>query len=147
MNGGRWLVLALLAVGCDAGPRTFEAPVVLGGEEVAPDVLNLGEMVYMQRCRGCHGQHARGDGPYASSMDPRPANLTLGQYPRLGATGGALPTDEALERAVTEGIEGTNMGPQGLEGAPLRAVIAYVKTLAPIWRQTSPAPTRDQLVQ
>lgn len=132
---GRVAALVLALIGCEPGERSFEAPLVLGGQEVAPDVLNLGEVVYMQRCRGCHGQHGRGDGQYASSMDPRPADLTRGEYPRLGATGGALPTDAQLRRAIVEGIDGTNMAPQGLEGAPLDAVVAYVKTLAPVWRR------------
>lgn len=139
----RALLLAALLLGCGPGERSFEQPLVLGGEEVAPDVLNLGEIVYMQRCRGCHGQHGRGDGQYASSMQPRPADLTRGEYPRIGATGGALPTDEQLRRVVVEGIDGTNMAPQGLDGAPLEAVVAYVKTLAPVWRERRP----DQLVQ
>ena len=134
MLGGA-VALVLVLSGCEDGPRTFEAPLVLGGVEVAPDVLNLGEMVYMQRCRGCHGQHGRGDGQYASSMDPRPADLTAGEYPRLGATGGELPSDEAIRRAITEGIEGTDMTPQPVDGSPLTAVVAYIKTLAPVWRQ------------
>src|SRR5690606_16186783 len=98
------------------------------------EVLNRGEFVYMQRCRQCHGQSGRGDGPYAISLDPRPADLTRGEYPRLGATGGALPSDEAIARVIREGIEGTSMGPQHVEGEDLEAVVHYLKTLAPAWR-------------
>lgn len=129
------VVFALLALtACGEGQRSFEAPVVLGGREVAPEVLNRGEFVYMQRCRGCHGQHGAGDGPYASSLTPRPADLTSGEYPRL-APDGALPSDQVLARAIREGIEGTPMGPQPVEGEDLDAVVQYVKTLAPVWRQ------------
>jgi mono/diheme cytochrome c family protein len=129
------LLLVSLA-GCGDGHRSFEAPLVLGGREVAPDVLNRGEFVYMQRCRGCHGQHGRGNGTYASSLPIRPADLTRGVYPRL-AEGGALPSDDALKRAVRQGIEGTPMGPQPVEGEDLEAVVQYVKTLAPVWREAS----------
>ena len=131
----RALALTLLLAGCEPGPRTFEAPLVLGGVSVPAERLNLGEVVYMQRCRGCHGQYGRGDGQYASSMQPRPADLTRGEYPRLGASGGALPTDAQLRDAIVRGVDGTNMGPQPLTGEPLEAVIAYVKTLAPVWRE------------
>ncbi len=130
------LLLASLAIGCGQGRRSFEAPVVLGGREIAPDVLNRGEFVYMQRCRGCHGQHGRGDGPYGSTLPTRPADLTRGAYPRL-APDGALPTDDALKAAVRDGIEGTPMGPQGVAGDELEAVVQYVKTLAPVWRSAN----------
>lgn len=127
------IVCAVALLGCGKGRRSFEEPVVLGGREISADVLNRGEFVYMQRCRGCHGQHGAGDGPYASSLAVRPANLTSGRYPRL-ARGDALPTDAALERAIREGIPGTPMGPQPVEGEDLRAVVEYIKTLAPVWR-------------
>jgi len=131
------LLLAIgLGLGCGSGERSFEQPMTLGGAEIAPDVLNLGEIVYMQRCRGCHGQHGAGDGHYGSTMDPRPADLTTGAYPRT-VEGDDLPSDEALRRTITEGIEGTDMGPQPVEGAALEAVLQYIKTLAPVWREAS----------
>ncbi len=126
--------LALALAGCEPEPRSFEEPLVLGGTEVAPEVLNLGEVVFQHRCRGCHGERGAGDGQYAAGMEPRPANLTLGVYPRTAEAGARLPTDAALRRAVVEGIEGTEMGPQPLEGDPLEAVLQYIKTLAPVWR-------------
>lgn len=131
----RWLALVcLLAAGCGEGERRFEEPVVLGGDAVAPDVLNRGEFAYMRYCRGCHGQQGRGDGPYASTLTPRPADLTRGEYPRLGATGGELPSDEAIERVIREGIEGTAMTPLGMSDADRAAIVQYVKTLSPAWR-------------
>ena len=129
------LAVSAAAMGCEPGERSFEQPLTLGGQEVAPSVLNLGEIVYMRRCRGCHGQHGGGDGQYGSTMTPRPADLTLGEYPRIGATGGALPSDDDLRRIITEGIEGTGMPAQPLDGEALEAVLQYIKTLAPVWRQ------------
>ena len=127
--------LALVALlGCEEEPRSFEEPLVLGGAEIAPEVLNFGEIVFERRCSGCHGERGAGDGQYAASMDPRPANLTLGVYARAGQSGTELPTDAALRRVIVEGVEGTDMGPQPLEGAALEAVLQYIKTLAPVWR-------------
>lgn len=128
------VALSLSLVACGDGKRAFEEPMVLGGVEVSPEVLNRGEFAYIRYCRGCHGQTGAGDGPYAVSLDPRPADLTRGEYPRLGATGGELPSDEALERVIMEGIEGTAMTPLGMSDADREAIVQYIKTLAPVWR-------------
>src|SRR5690606_1963298 len=129
------LAFALLLVGCGEGQRSFEQPVVLGGVEVAPEVLNRGEFAYVRYCRQCHGPTGHGDGPYAASLPPRPADLTSGEYPRMGATGGELPSDEAIARVIREGVPGTAMGPQGVSASDLDALVQYVKTLAPVWRR------------
>jgi len=44
----------------------------------------------MLYCSGCHGEDARGDGPLAASLDPRPKDLTL----IAQRNGGAFPLDE-----------------------------------------------------
>lgn len=131
------MMAALGLLACEPGERSFEAPVELGGVAIGPDVLNRGEMVYMRVCRGCHGPTGRGDGPYAASMEPRPADLTRGLYPRLGVAEGELPTDAQLRRAIVEGIEGTPMRPQRLDGEDLEGVLQYMKTLAPVWRPSA----------
>jgi len=125
------VVLGLVAIACGSGERSFEEPVTLGGEEVSADVLNFGELVYMQRCRGCHGQHGEGDGAYGSAMDPRPADLTRGTYRHLE---GERPSDAEFERVITHGIDGTGMTAIDLDDEPRNAVIQYIKTLAPeVW--------------
>jgi len=35
-----------------------------------------GEAIYLRYCASCHGTSGRGDGPVASSMTPRPYDLT-----------------------------------------------------------------------
>ena len=121
--------LFLCAVGlvaCGSGKRSFEAPVELNGQTVAPEVLNRGELVYMQHGRGCHGQRGRGDGPYARSLRPPPRDLTTGEYRHLESP----PTDAALRAVITQGIEGTGMRAQRVEGESLTAVVAYTRWLA-----------------
>jgi mono/diheme cytochrome c family protein len=53
-------ILILGLVGC--GPRRERNPA--GGE------------IYARYCASCHGATGHGDGPAASNLDPRPADLT-----------------------------------------------------------------------
>lgn len=134
MSLGRCVWLApLLLLACGPGRRTFEEPVELNGVSVAPEVLNRGEMAYMRYCRGCHGQTGHGDGPYGSSMQPRPADLTSGRYRTMGD--GALPSDAELMHLVENGIEGTGMRGIAMTDEDRRAVVQYLKTLSPRWRE------------
>lgn len=40
-----------------------------------PPSFELGKMVYMQHCASCHGVQGKGDGPLASTMEPKPSNF------------------------------------------------------------------------
>jgi len=53
-------MLALLAGGCGR-----DVPAPTGGAAL-----------YQERCASCHGPQGRGDGPAATTFDPRPTDLT-----------------------------------------------------------------------
>ena len=40
-----------------------------------PKRVNLGQKLYEADCASCHGLTARGDGPVAASLSPKPGNL------------------------------------------------------------------------
>jgi len=63
----------------------------------------LGEQVFATRCASCHGPEGRGDGPVASTLDPKPVDLYGPRPERLrGRPGG--------RRAIIEnGSEGSGM--------------------------------------
>ena len=42
------------------------------GDAAAPED---GKVVYLTNCASCHGESAKGDGPAAISLDPKPQNL------------------------------------------------------------------------
>lgn len=41
------------------------------------EVIEGGRYLFKKYCASCHGNRAEGDGPMASSLEVRPANLTL----------------------------------------------------------------------
>ena len=89
-----------------------------------PPDLALGAEVYRASCAGCHGDLGRGDGPLATGLDPRPANLADWE-----ALGDQSPLD--YYRRINIGVVGTAM-PAFEERLPARerwAVALYSTTL------------------
>ncbi len=133
-GAARWLVLALVAVptGC-SGPR-FEEPQQLGGVEIAPEILERGRSVWLNRCGRCHGADGRGL-TTAMRADRPPPNLTTGQFRFSSVPDGGLPTDDDLRKVIRRGVGDDWMPPMdGLSEADVDAVVHYVKTFSSRWR-------------
>jgi cytochrome c5 len=91
-----FLIASLLLAACggnadDADPDS--TPVLIATQVEPPEefagkinpftgdssAASEGKMIYQSNCASCHGESAHGDGPAASSLDPKPqdlANLT-----------------------------------------------------------------------
>ncbi|HSV70991.1 MAG TPA: CopD family protein [Methylibium sp.] len=69
--------LALPAMAVDAYPTTYSASAAAYETSSVAE----GGMLYQRLCVACHGANARGDGPLAVGLEPRPADLT---EPHLG---------------------------------------------------------------
>lgn len=75
------VTLAVMGAGC--------APVASQAPDESPDSLlaSVGAGYFQEYCASCHGVEARGDGPAAAALSPRPADLTRiaarrqGQFP------------------------------------------------------------------
>ncbi len=144
--------LLLLACGAAAckGYRThgFQEPMKLGGKVVPAEVLTEGERAYVLYCRACHGDKGDGQGPAAKGLRPPPRDFTLGVFKFAAVQGGALPNDDDLHRIVRSGLHGTAMlAWDGVPEAKLGAIIQYVKTFSPRWKDEEPGepirPTPD----
>ena len=109
-------------------------------ERPLPD-LKAGRSAYDQHCARCHGDAAKGDGVDAKRFYPRPRDLTMGIYKFRTTASGTPPSDEDLFRTVTAGLPGTNMPDwQHLDEAARWQLVYYLKSLSPVFEQTTPAP-------
>lgn len=121
----------------------LSSPMVLGGVEVDARTLEEGREVYTLTCAACHGDAGDGRGPAAPSLTVPPRDFTAGTFKYAGVAAGELPRDEDLLRTVRRGLTGTPMLAWDLTDAERRAVVQYVKTFSPRWRETVPgAPIR-----
>lgn len=70
-------VLKLLTIGCVVLASALSSPGVRS--QGAPDEREhaYGQRTFEDRCAVCHGIQGRGDGPMASILNPRPADLGL----------------------------------------------------------------------
>jgi cytochrome c oxidase cbb3-type subunit I/II len=98
-----------------------------------------GRAVYERRCVGCHGVKGDGNGLAATFLDPRPRNFTLGAFKFRSTPSGSLPTDGDLYRTLTRGVRWTAMPTwHELPEKDRIAVIAYIKTFSPRWKEEKP---------
>ncbi|HEY1335517.1 MAG TPA: cytochrome c [Myxococcaceae bacterium] len=63
---------AVSAMAIDAYPTTYLRPAV----EPTPESVRIGQALFLTHCAVCHGPNGRGDGPAASGLVQRPADLT-----------------------------------------------------------------------
>lgn len=59
---------------------TLAALLIMPASAYAVDDVDksaeLGQLIFMEHCAGCHGTDAKGDGPNAANIKPPPADLT-----------------------------------------------------------------------
>jgi cytochrome c553 len=134
------LVLILLAGGC-RGPGRFTEPLRLAeGKTVPPQVLEDGREAYMHYCYACHGEKGDGRGPAAPTMRPPPRDFTQGMFKFAGVPAGGLPHDDDLAALIKNGLDGTPMLPWDITLEERLAIVQYLKTFSPRWKEEAPAP-------
>ncbi|ADO68196.1 c-type cytochrome [Stigmatella aurantiaca] len=140
MNVRQALILGgmVMTVGCRSQAPKFEPMTWGDGRTVSVAALERGYSVYMHYCMSCHGERGDGQGPSSPGMRPPPRNFRQGLFKFGGVAAGELPTDEALKRTVRRGLHGTPMLPWDVPEADVEAVVQYLKTFSPRWREEAP---------
>ncbi len=92
-----------------------------------------GEVVYLKRCVGCHGDEGDGLGPGAERLNPPPRDFTIGDY-KYRTTGfdDIVPNDSDIYRMIKDGMPGTAMASWGdvLSEQQMWDLVEYIKVFA-----------------
>jgi cytochrome c5 len=120
-----------------AAPPAAEAPATAASPVPAPagDPLDRARKIYRLRCRNCHGENGRGDGPMAAAMPRRPRDHT-----DRGWQGTV--TDERIAQVIREGGPAIGLSPSmpahaDLSPEDLQALVALIRSFA-----AAPAPAQ-----
>ncbi len=77
------------------------------------------QKIFMDKCAPCHGPTGKGNGPMASTFDPKPRDFCLPEFWQGNV-------DQKISDAVTKGKN--QMVPVNLKPEELKAVIDYIKS-------------------
>jgi mono/diheme cytochrome c family protein len=113
--------------------------VTAGGVAAGGELVREGRQVYERYCAGCHGTGGDGHGPAADMLIVKPRDFRKGVFKFRSTSAGTLPTDDDLYRTITRGLARTSMPEWSLLPERERhAVVAYVKTFVPDWKERGP---------
>lgn len=128
------LTLALSAYGVqqhehqhDAGAhRHPEAAKVKNPVPSGPESIAAGKAVYDKNCANCHGDTGKGDGKMGEELNPKPPNLTDGEW-KHGST------DGEIYKVIHDGSAKTGMKAYGrkLTEHQIWDVINYIRSIGP----------------
>jgi mono/diheme cytochrome c family protein len=107
-----------------------------------PDLLALGERVFRGACVGCHGEKGDGTGREGKFLPIPPRDFVTAQFLCRHTPSGSLPRDEDLFRSVRRGFRSEVGMPSFLflSDREVWAVISFLKTLSPRWKEDEVPP-------
>jgi mono/diheme cytochrome c family protein len=115
-------------------PKTLMTP--------SPDLIARGKALFESNCGACHGAQGRGDGPAATTMNPRPRNFA---NPDGWVNGYHAP---GIFKTLGEGIRGTSMASfDYLPKKDRMALAHYVQSLGAFPHNTATVAMMNSLSQ
>lgn len=139
-------VMCLVVLGACGGDETPDVDTSRASEfgfqtSVYTSQVKEGKRAYNTYCVGCHGEKGDGWGEAARFLLPSPRDFQTASFKFSSTRSGRLPTDDDLRRIITEGLKGSAMpGWDLLPPRTVTALISYIKTFSPKWKQRDPAP-------
>lgn len=136
---------AFMMTACGCAPSqdgsATSRPAEFGFQQAVTTTLQQeGKAAYARHCVGCHGEQGDGNGPAAGFFDPLPRNFQKAKFKFSSTRSGQLPRDADLRRTIKAGLKGSAMPPFDLlPDRTVDALIAYIKTFSPRWRDRSSA--------
>jgi mono/diheme cytochrome c family protein len=128
-------VLDAFAKGSSAKPPTGRKVPQANPVPYSPESVARGEVVFLNRCWGCHGKKADGHGPNAADIQPRPRNLR--NKPFVSAL-----SYQRLHESIKYGVQGTAMPAAGFDFAldddAIGDIVNYVLSLNGLGSAASP---------
>ena len=88
--------------------------------------IAAGKQLYEKNCASCHGKTGAGDGAMGAELNPKPSNLSDGEW-KHGSTDGEIYT------VIKDGVKGTGMKAfnSKLATKDIWNVVNYVRSLSP----------------
>lgn len=138
------LLITVMLTGCGSdGEKDVDTsrPSEFGFQQSVPTFLvEKGEEAYKIYCIGCHGEAGDGLGGAAVFLNPKPRNFQIANFKFSSTRAGQLPTDEDLRHTILQGLKGSAMPSFPLlPRQTINALISYVKTFSPKWKDRAPA--------
>lgn len=123
-------------------PALFAIAALLGGllpaAALAQGDAAKGKELFsgMGTCWTCHGQAGKGDGPASATLNPKPRDLTTGEFKFDADKNGTPGEDADLTMVIKQGpaaFGGSNMMPAfaHLSDEQVADLVAYIHTLSP----------------
>jgi len=133
-----------------SGPISPEARIFTPWDKPAPppppvdaQLLATGERIFRGACVGCHGEKGEGDGREGKYLPIPPRDFVIAQFLCRHTPSGSLPRDEDLFRSIRRGFKSQVGMPsfKFLSDREVWAVISFIKTLSPRWKEEEVPPS------
>lgn len=112
---------------------TAVAASVIPAAATAADA-EAGNALFQINCMTCHGPAGKGDGPLAAALDPKPRDLSSGEFKFDTDNDGKTGTDADLKNVIMQGAMAFGGSPlmapwMTLSDADVANLIAFIRTL------------------